>query len=92
MRYVTSILRAVYWVAVAVLPLFLHRAALEAMTDGGCGVGSECFHWSEPLMAQVGLVGIAARTLLWPLAAWNLGGRWLWKRWRAPRHATSINP
>ena len=92
MRYVSAALRVAYWVAIVVLPLLLDRAALEAMTDGGCGLGSECLRWSMPLIVQVGLVGLAARILLWPLVAWNLGGRWLWMRWRASRQLSLDGP
>jgi hypothetical protein len=81
-RYLLAVFRALFWVAIALLPLLMIKSSLASMTDGGCWPGSACFQWSEPLIKQVDLMGLVARVLLWPLALWNLGGRWLWRRLR----------
>jgi len=79
-------LNAMFWLAVACIPLAIHHEVVSFMVNN-CMPGSECLNQAMPLIVQIGLVSWAARILLWPLAAWNLGGRWLWLRFRSGRWA-----
>jgi len=81
-KHLLFVLEAVFWLAVAYIPLALEREVTDFMINRNCMPGSECLKAAMPLIVQVGLVDWAARILLWPLAAWNLGGRWLWQRLR----------
>ncbi|HEU4776670.1 MAG TPA: hypothetical protein VFS95_07565 [Telluria sp.] len=78
-------LRIIFWLAVAYLPLAIDREITAFMVDQRCMPGSECLKLAMPLIVQLGLVGWAARVLLWPLAFWHLGGSWLWKNFRQRR-------
>ena len=69
-------LKVVFWLAVASIPLAIDYVVTGFMVNG-CMPGSECLRYSMPLIADIGLVGWAARALLWPLCVWFLGGRWL---------------
>ncbi|WP_133156404.1 hypothetical protein [Hydrogenophaga pseudoflava] len=82
MKHLLAAMLCVFWLAVAYLPLALDREVTNFMVERNCMPGSDCLAMAMPLIIQVGLVGWAARVLLWPLAAWNLGGRWLWSRIR----------
>ena len=80
MKYPVVVLRKAYWIALGFVPLLLLPSFLSSNTDGGCWPGTSC--WSQPLANEAAFVGFVARVLIWPLVAWNLGGRWLWCRLR----------
>lgn len=82
MKQIFIPLKVAFWVAVAYLPLALDNVITDFMINS-CEVGSECLDYSMPLIVKIGIVGFAARLLLWPLAAWQLGGRWIWLRFRS---------
>ena len=81
-RHVLLSLEVLFWLAIAYIPLALEREVTDFMVNRNCMPGSDCLKIAMPLIVQIGLVDWAARILLWPLAAWNLGGRWLWQRLR----------
>lgn len=82
MKPIFILFKVVLWLAVAYLPLALNYEITDFMVNT-CKVGSECLNHAMPLIVQIGMVGLAARILLWPLATWHLGGRWLWLRLRS---------
>jgi hypothetical protein len=84
MKRVFLVVQVVFWLAVAYLPLALDREVASFMVNG-CMPGSGCLNQAMPLIVQIGLVGWAARILLWPLVIWHLGGGWLWRRFRSHR-------
>ncbi|SRR6266513_2474038 len=85
MKHALLVLRMIFWLAVAYIPLAIDREIANYMVNRGCMPGTECLTQVMPLIVQVGLVGWAARLLLWPLAAWHLGGAWLWGHFRSRR-------
>ena len=74
------ILKIVFWLSVAYIPMALDYETTEFMANQ-CMVGSECLKLTMPLIVQIGIVGWGARALLWPLAAWHLGGAWLCQKY-----------
>jgi hypothetical protein len=80
-RFVFLVLRVLFWVAIACIPLATDRAVTDFMTSR-CMPGSECLKQAMPLIVSVGLINWGAYALLWPLSAWFLGGRWLLSRFR----------
>jgi hypothetical protein len=85
MRRFTLGLGIVFWLAVAALPMVLDQQVTDFMLERNCMPGTECLRLAMPLIAQVEVVAWGARMLLWPVAIWNLGGRWLWRQARARR-------
>ena len=81
MNWLWRTLLVIFWLAVACIPLALNRVVVDFMV-ARCMPGSECLTHAMPLIINVTLVDWAARILLWPLSLWNLGGAWLWRRWR----------
>lgn len=57
----------------------------DFMLDRHYMPGSQCLSFAMPLIVDVLLLDWIARVLLWPLAAWHLGGGWLWRRFQARR-------
>jgi hypothetical protein len=81
MSWLLRFFHVIFWLAIAYIPLALNRVVIDFMVTK-CMVGSECLNYAMPLIVNIQLVDWAACILLWPLAAWNLGGLWLWRRWR----------
>lgn len=79
MKYAKSILRLMFWMAVASIPLAIDYEVRDFMVNQ-CMPGSQCLAMVAPLIVQIGLIGWATRVLLWPIAAWHLGGSWIWRR------------
>jgi hypothetical protein len=75
-KSVVLTLRTIFWLAVGGLPIAIDHVVTAFMLNG-CMPGSQCLTHAMPLIVDIGLVGWFARALLWPLAAWFLGGRWL---------------
>ncbi len=82
-------LRVIFWLVVAALPLAIDRQISDFMIERNCMPGTRCLEYAMPLIVQVTMLGWFARVLLWPLALWHLGGRWLWQRYRHTRLAPS---
>ena len=81
MKRVLLVLKVAIWLGVAYLPLALDKEVTDFMVNS-CTVGSECLNYTMPLIVQIEIVSLAARILLWPLAAWNLVGCWLLRYFR----------
>ena len=79
MKRALYVLSLVFWLAVAYIPLAIDHEITDFMVKQ-CMPGSQCLTMAAPLIVQIGLVGWGARLLLWPLAAWHLGGAWVWRR------------
>jgi len=85
MKKILFVLQTAFWCAVAYIPLAIDYEITDFMVTKNCMPGSDCLRMAMPLIVQIALVGWAARVLLWPLAAWHLGGGWLLRRYRASR-------
>lgn len=70
------VLRVIFFTAIAGIPVATDRAITDFML-AGCMPGSGCINQVMPLVVNIGVVNWAAYALLWPLAAWFLGGKWL---------------
>lgn len=80
--------RLIFFAAIAGIPVATDRAITDFML-AGCMPGSKCINQVMPLIVNIGIVNWAAYALLWPLAAWFLGGRWLIARLLAIRRNRS---
>lgn len=89
-RYIMNVLNVAYWLAVACIPLAIEHEVTQFMVNRPCMPNSACLELAMPLIVQVVMVAWAARALLWPLAAWNLGGRWLWRKYVQNRTAKDV--
>jgi len=85
MKYFLFTLKTAYWLAVAYLPLALEEELIEFTLWAIKNPGAECSKFCVPLITNIMLLSWASRILLWPLAAWHLGGAWLWRRYHS-RH------
>jgi hypothetical protein len=63
--------------------LALDDGITDFMVNRNCMPGTDCLKMATPLFMDIWMLDWIARILLWPLATWNLGGRWLWWRLRA---------
>ena len=69
--------KVIYWCLVAYLPIAIDMEITNYMVTK-CGIGSECLNHTMPLFIELWLINWAAKLLLWPVAAWNLGGKYIW--------------
>lgn len=76
MKVLILLLRVIFFAAIAGIPVATDRAITDFML-AGCMPGSTCLSQVMPLVVNIGIVNWVAYALLWPLAAWFLGGRWL---------------
>jgi len=83
--------RVIFFAAIAGIPVATDRAITDFML-AGCMPGSKCISQVMPLVVNIGIVNWAAYALLWPLAVWFLGGRWLVTRLWASRRNRSSSP
>jgi hypothetical protein len=84
----TLLSRVVFFAAIAAIPVATDRTVADFML-ARCMPGSGCSKQVMPLLVNIGIVTWAAYALLWPLAAWFLGGRWLVTRLMASRKRRS---
>jgi hypothetical protein len=84
----TLLLRVVFFAAIAAIPVATDRIVADFML-ANCMPGSGCIKQVMPLVVNIGIVTWAAYALLWPLAAWFLGGKWLVMRLMASRKGRS---
>jgi hypothetical protein len=85
------LMRVVYWVVIASLPYALQYQGVDFTLWAIGNPNAECLKTAVPYMINVGLFSWAFMLLLWPLAAWNLGGRFLWERYKAHKQSSASN-
>jgi len=80
MKMTIAAVRALFWIALALLSIALDREVTRFMLEHNCMPGSQCLIQAMPLIAQIGIISMVARVIIWPAALWYLGGRWLWQK------------
>lgn len=78
-KTLTVISKYIFWLSVGLLPAAIDYTTTKFMTDK-CLPFSECLIYTMPLIADVRLISLIARLLLWPLCFWFLGGKWLYSQ------------
>ena len=77
--------RSLFWLVLALLPLAIDREVTSFMVNDGCMPGSQCLSHAMPLIVQIELISLVARVIIWPVAIWHLGGKWLLLKLRGQR-------
>jgi len=80
MKSLHATVRALYWLALALVPFAPSYFTTVALERSGCSYGSSCFEHAIPVVSEMGVVFGILALLLWPLCVWQLGGRWVWRR------------
>jgi hypothetical protein len=83
MNRILLLIRVVYWLVLAGLAHALQYQSVDFMAWAISNPDAECLKNGVPYMINVGLFSWAFMLLVWPLAAWNLGGRFLWGRYKS---------
>lgn len=79
MKLVIFILKAIFWIALAILPLVIDYVITAFMVND-CMVGSPCLTQAMPLIIDIGLITLTMRIFLWPICIWFLGGQWIFSK------------
>jgi hypothetical protein len=81
MKYVGPIFVWLWWLWIATIPLDMNEISAEVFAALGCQKGHECYPnppWASPF-ASLEWMEIKTALLLWPVCAWFLVLRPLWK-------------
>ncbi len=82
MNRIFLLLRVVYWGAIAYLPFVLQEQYVDFTLWAIGHPKAECLKTGVPFVTNVQLFCWILMLLLWPLVAWNLGGKFLWERFK----------
>ena len=91
MNRIILLIRVVYWLVLAGLAYALQYQSVDFMAWAIGNPDAECLITGVPYMINVGLFSWAFMLLVWPLAAWNLGGRFLWGRYKSYKQSSASN-
>ncbi len=89
MNAIWLLLRILYWGAIACLPFVLQNLYVDFVLWGISNPNAECLKTGVPFITSVQLFSWVLMLLLWPLVAWNLGGRLLWERFKLRKHMST---
>nr|CAS02587.1 putative integron gene cassette protein [uncultured bacterium]CAS02603.1 putative integron gene cassette protein [uncultured bacterium] len=74
--------KKLYWLLLSALPFALPLLSITAIERTGCGFFTDCFIEFLPVANMLAIFSAVMAVIIWPVCAWQLGGRQLWQRWR----------
>ena len=86
-KTVVIVLRVVFWIALASLPVVTDSVVTEFMVTK-CAPDSECLTQAMPLIVNIGIITLIERIVLWPVCLWFVGGRWFFYKLRSKKKAS----
>jgi hypothetical protein len=89
MNIVFLLLRVTYWCLLASLPFVLQSQYVDFVLWGIKQPEAECLQTGIPFVMHVEIFSWALMLLLWPLVFWNLGGNYLWVRFKHRKQASN---
>lgn len=74
MYLLLKIIKSIWWVFIAVIPVWLLFQA-QMLSGYSCPVFGDCYDFAALVKQDLEVFSVVAAILLWPVCIWNLGGR-----------------
>lgn len=69
-----KVIKFLWWIFVAVIPLWILSKA-ELLSFYSCPLVGDCYDFAALVKQDLNMFFIVSSVLLWPVCIWNLGGR-----------------
>lgn len=91
MKKIGYVIQSLWWLSVSYIPIAVMAATQALYVEIGCGPG-DCYEagWLSGIRFE--FTAIFAGGLIWPVAIWFLGGRWLCKQIRMKSTTSGEKP